>query len=154
MITISNFTSKKPTNNYIFADLDLNFKQTIVSKNRVNNDFVPGNDLEINTDREAIKNSIKNLLFQKRYLENINVNLKSYIGQQISEFGGLSLGEEIERVLTLYEPRIVVQKILVGADIDNSLYRISMFLRFKNLGEVFSLYSTFNRNGNFEFINT
>jgi hypothetical protein len=154
MINISNFTSKKSTKKYIFSDLDLNFEQLKVSENKINNDFAPGNDLAISTDREAIKNSIKNLLFQTRYLTNININLKSYIGEPISEFRGLSIGEDIERILTLYENRVVVQKIIVGADIDNSRYLISMFLRFKNLGETFNLYSTFNTNGNFEFINT
>jgi phage baseplate assembly protein W len=153
MINISNLTSKKNGKTFVFSDLDLNFQEAKVSKNRGNDDFAAGNDLVINTDEEAIKNSIRNLLFQTRHLSDVNINLKSYIGEPISEFRGVVLGEDINKVLTLYEPRIKVEKIYVFADIDRSQYIISILTKIKNLGDSFKLNFSFSRNGSFNFIN-
>lgn len=153
MITISNLTSKKQEKNNVFSDIDLTFQEIKVSGNARNNDYAAGNDLSVSVDEEAIKNSIRNLLFQTRHLSNAGTNLKSYIGEQISEFRGLTIGQEIERTLSIYEPRIKVEKVLVFADIDNSQYKISLIVNIKNLGKIFNIDAAFSRNGSFNFIN-
>lgn len=153
MINISNLTSNKSGKSYIFSDLNLQFKEKQASNNSRNNDIVSGNDLVVDYDAEAIKNSIRNLLFQKRYLTNFNVNLLSYIGQPISEMRGISLGEEIEVALKKYENRIKVEKIYVGADTDRSVYYISMIVKILNLDITERLDAVFDKNGTFHFIN-
>ena len=153
MITVSNLTSKKSTKNHVFSDLDFSFQEIKVSGNQRNSDFSPGNDLSISTDETAIKNSIRNLLFQTRHLSNAGTNLKNYIGEEISEFRGTSIGQDIERTLSLYEPRIKVEKIIVFSDIDKSQYLISLIVKIKNLGDIVSLNAEFSRNGSFNFIN-
>ncbi len=154
MINITNLTSKKSGREYIFSDLDLNFQQKQISGNRKNNDIASGIDLVVSLDEEAIKNSIRNILFQKRYLSDFNINLKSYIGQNISELRGQLLGEQIEKGIALYEQRVKVEKIFIATNVDQNSYFISMILRpvnFKN--QTILLNSTLDRNGTFTFIN-
>lgn len=153
MLTISNLTSVKKATGHVFTDLNLDFQEKEVSGNRRNSDVVSGNDLVVDYDIEAIKNSIRNILFQKRYLSNMNINLKKYIGQTISEMRALSMGEEIEKAIYLYEPRIKAEKIYVGANIDQSTYYISMVVRILNFNNVISLNASFDKNGVFHFIN-
>jgi phage baseplate assembly protein W len=153
MLTISNLTSVKKATGHVFTDLNLDFQEKEVSGNRRNSDVVSGNDLVVDYDIEAIKNSIRNILFQKRYLSNMNINLKKYIGQTISEMRALSMGEEIEKAIYLYEPRIKVEKIYVGVNIDQSTYYISMVVRILNFNSVISLNASFDKTGIFHFIN-
>lgn len=153
MLTISNLTSIKKATGYVFSDLNLEFKEKQVSANSRNSDVVSGNDLVIDFDVEAIKSSIRNILFQKRHLVNMGVNLKKYIGQPISEMRAISMGEEIEKAIYLYEPRIKTEKIFVGANIDQSTYYISMVVRILNFNNTISLNASFDKNGVFHFIN-
>jgi phage baseplate assembly protein W len=154
MINISNLSSKNSGRNYVFADLNLNFSEKQISGNRKNNEISPGIDLVVDYNQEAIKNSIYNILFQKRYLTDLNVNLKKYIGEPISEFRAIAIGETIERAIFLYENRIKVQKIYMYANVDQSTYFISMVVRFVNFDNTFvTLNATFTQNGSFDFIN-
>lgn len=154
MINISNLTSNKNNKPFLFSDLNLNFEEKKVSRNQRNSDIVSGNDLVVDYDVEAIKNSIRNCLFQKRYLVNLNVNLYSYIGKPINETNALLLGEDIQTALSNYEPRIKVNKIYVGLNIDQSAYYISMLVKILNLGVDERIDSIFQKDGNFNFINT
>ena len=155
MITISNLSSKKSGKNYTYSDLDLNFEEKKVSSNIRNNNIVSGNDLVISTDIEAIKNSIRNILFQKRHLvPTVGVNLKKYIGQPISEMRAQSIGDDIERGITLFEPRVKVEKIVVRYNIDQMTYFIELRLKLVNFLESLTILSAaFNQQGEFTFVN-
>lgn len=127
---LSNKTIEKP---YTFSDLHLDFEETKKSTDNRSSDVVSGNDLLIDTDQEAIKNSIRNILLQRRYLNpGFGANLRGYIGLSLSEMGARSIGEVIDKNLNLYEPRITVEKILVAPDYDNFTYAIVIIYRFKN----------------------
>lgn len=155
MINVTNLTSKSDGRNYVFSDLDLNFQQKQISGNRKNNDIASGIDVVVSLDAEAVKNSIRNLLFQKRYLTDFNINLKNYIGQNISKLRGQLLGEQIEKGIALYEPRAKVEKIFVATNEDQNSYYISMILRLVNFeNKLILLNSTLDRNGSFTFINS
>jgi phage baseplate assembly protein W len=155
MITISNLSSKKSGKSYTYSDLDLNFEEKKVSSNTRNDNIVAGNDLVVSTDIEAIKNSIRNILFQKRHLvPTVGVNLKKYIGQPISEMRAQSIGDDIERGITLFEPRVKVEKILVRYNIDQSTYFIELRLKLVNFSESLTiLNAAFSQQGEFTFVN-
>lgn len=154
MINITNLTSKNSGQDYVFSDLNLDFEQKQVSGNKKNNDVAPGIDVVIDYDEEAIKTSIYNILFQKRHLSDMNVNLKKFIGQPVSEFRAVAIGETIEKALFLYEPRIKVEKIYIVPNVDQSTYYISMVVRFVNFRkEPVNLNASLTRNGSFAFIN-
>ncbi len=153
MINISNLTSKKSGRKFIYSDLNLNFEEKQVSGNNRSSDVASGNDLVIDFDVEAIKNSIRNILFQRRYLSALNINLKKYIGEPASEANGETLGDDIERAIAIYEPRIKCEKILVHVNVDQHLYQISLFVRILNLNEIVRLDASFTHSGNFVFLN-
>jgi phage baseplate assembly protein W len=155
MINITNLTNKTSGRNYVFSDLNMDFQERQVSGNRKNTDIAPGIDLVIDYDKDAVRNSIRNLLYQKRYLTEFNINLKSYIGSGISKAKAESLGETIERGIALYEPRVKTEKILVGASIDQGVYYISIIFSMVNFPDnIFVIKSTLDRNGSFTFINS
>lgn len=154
MINISNLSSKNSGRNYVFADLNLQFLQRQVSGNRRNNDISTGIDLVIDYDRQAVENSIYNILFQKRYLTEMDVNLKKYIGEPISEFRAVAIGETIERALFLYEPRITLEKLYIVPNVEQSSYYISMIVKFVNFNNSsVNLNASLTQNGTFTFIN-
>lgn len=153
MISISNLTSNKSGKPYIFSDLNLDFKEKQVSGNRRSSDIASGNDLVVDYDGEAIKNSIRNILSQKRYLVDLNVNLKQYIGDTISKPRGEMLGEDIRIALSTYEPRVRVDKIFVNANIDQSTYFITIILTMLNLNQLLRIDSAFDKSGNFSILN-
>ena len=134
MITIKNLsTISASTKNKTFIDLHLDLQEAKVSTNSRNADVVSGNDIIVDTDEEAIRNSIRNILLQRRYLiPGFGANLKKYIGQPLSEMGALSLGNLIDRNLNLYERRIKVQKILVSPLYDTFTYQIVIIYTFNN----------------------
>jgi phage baseplate assembly protein W len=154
MISISNLNNKKPGKSYIFSDLNLNFEEKRISGNVKNSDIAQGIDLVIDTDLNAIKNSITNLLFQRRFLSNLNINLNKHIGEPISEMRGIAIGDDIQKAIFLFEPRAKVQKIYIGTNTDQNLYYISINLIIVNFSQnVVTLNATFNNNGSFDFIN-
>lgn len=155
MINITNLVAKKSEKSYKFSDLNLNFEQKKVSTNSRSADVVNGNDVVIDTDIEAVKNSIKNILTQKRHLSpEKSVYLYKFIGQPINQMNAESIGEEIDRVISIYEPRIKIEKITVRYNIIQMTYFIDLRIKFQNFSETSTeLNAYFNSNGNFDFIN-
>ncbi len=132
-IVIKNLSNKTPQRKYSFVDLHLDLQEAERSENNRNSDVASGNDILTDVDENAIQNSIRNILLQKRYLNpGFGANLKAYIGQPLSELGARSLGETIERNINLYEPRITVDKILVAPNYDKFEYTVVIAYRFKN----------------------
>lgn len=155
MITISNLTSKKSGKDYTYADLNLEFEEKKVSSNSRNNNIASGNDLVISTEVEAIKNSIRNILFQRRHLNpQLNVNLKKHLGQSISEMRALSIGEDIERAVNLYEPRVKLEKVVIRMNQDQGSYFIELRLTLVNFNQApIILQAQLTNVGDFSFIN-
>ena len=155
MITISDLSSKKNGKAYTYSDLDLNFEEKKVSSNVRNSNIVNGNDLVISSDLAAIKNSIRNILSQKRHLSpKVGVNLKKYLGYPVSEMGANAIGEEIERAIALFESRVKAEKIIVRYNIDLMTYAIEIRVRLLNFSDSISiLNATFSNNGEFIFVN-
>jgi phage baseplate assembly protein W len=133
MIVISNLSNKKTGKNYVYSDLLLDLTEQTVSVNKQNNKINKGNDIVLSTDENAIKNSVVNLIFQKRYLTpNLNIDIRRFIGQPITEGNSQILGNTILQGLILYEPRITVNKVLVGPVPDNYSYNISIIYTLNN----------------------
>lgn len=155
MITISNLSNKKDHPSYAYKDIKLDFQESKASFNRRNNDVVSGNDVVADTDINAIKNSIINILTQNRYTSTImNVNLKKYLGEPTSTMVSMSIGNDIDKGLTLLEPRITVKNILVSPDIDKFTYRIVIIYIVKTLSSAKQVIEgTINSTGIFNQIN-
>lgn len=154
MITISDFSNTKSTKGYIFSDIDFNFDKQKTSANSINNDVTNKNDISIDYDENAIRNSIRNILTQKRHLSDAGVNIIKYIGEPLSQDRAILIGEEIDKAIFLYEPRIGVDKIYVGVDPTQTAYLISMKVRIHNLRRTESQLNAYLTNtGVFDFVN-
>jgi phage baseplate assembly protein W len=133
MITISNLSNKKSGNAYSYSDIHLDLIPQQHSRNKQNNKIVTGNDIVIDTDKQAIQNSVVNLLTQTRYLTPlVNLNLKGFIGQPITTGTSKALGDKVKNGLVLLEPRIKVQKIFVGPNVDGNAYQIAIVYTLNN----------------------
>lgn len=155
MITISNLSNKKKGNNFTFSDIHLDLEQSLASINKRNTDAVSGNDIIIDSDKVAIFNSIRNIFTQRRYLNPAFDNkLAKYIGTPVSQMAAHAIGEDIDRALVLFEPRVKVIKILVKANSDNNSYGITIFLSLPNFSnEQLMMMGNFSNDGRFDFIN-
>jgi phage baseplate assembly protein W len=126
-----------------------------VSSNKVNSSVAAGNDIVADYDEKAIINSITNILLQRRYLTpSFNINLPKYIGKPITDMAALSLGQDIEKGLALFERRVKVKKILVLPDKDNNLYKIYLLIEMPNFSNrVMTLEGLLDNVGRLSFIN-
>lgn len=153
-ITISNLTNKKGANSYTFSDLHMDLEETKASANNRNSDVVNGQDIIADLDANAVRNFIHNFFTQKRYLiPTFGLNPHKYIGQPMSELGARNLGKELEKGIYLFEPRIKVEKIVVGTDYNTNSYAIAAYLTLQNLGQSLIVSGMLNSSGSFNFIN-
>lgn len=153
-ITIKNLSNKKDNRKYTFSDIHFDFSERKISNNSRNDDVVAGNDIDIDVDEVAIMNSIRNIITQRRYLNpSFGINIKKYIGGSITELTSKTIGDEIDRGINLFEPRVKVDKIIVMANPDNYAYYIMIALSLPNLNKNFLFNGVLDNTGNFNFIN-
>jgi len=100
----------------IFSDISPNFINHIIS------------------DKDSIRNSIKNLIMIKKFTlmgkEKIGSKIDDSLFKSMLFVDRVHLEQEIKTVLKNYEPRIEVIDILVS-DIDHSLF-VDIFYKIKN----------------------
>ena len=100
-----------------YSDLDLDFFRHPTTS-----------DVTRKTGVDAIKRSVRNLIFTNHY----DRPFQSYIGSDIrallfenaDPFTAVRLKEAIEVCLNNFEPRISVQNVVVSEDIDNHAYNV------------------------------
>jgi len=155
MITIGNLSNRTDSRDYTYSDLHLDFQEKKSSNNAHNSDAVRGNDVIVDTDATAIRNSIINILMQRRYFNSeFNVNMKQYIGEFVSDMTSRSIGDAIDKGLHLFEPRIIVDKIAVFGDPETFSYKIAILYSLKNFKNSKSLLSgELNSLGEFRLVN-
>lgn len=145
LIDLNNFVKPKQTNfkvqdytqrvkqeESVYTDLhlDLNINRSIgIGTNPVNS-----TDLVIDTDINAIKNSIRNILTTRKGQKILNpvfgCSLDQYLFLPLNDVYARAIGDEILSVIQTYEPRIEVLKIIVTPNINELQYEIKMFYRF------------------------
>lgn len=151
-ITLTNLNNKKGNNNFQFSDLHLDLQESKSSLNNRNSDIVNGNDIIIDIDDAAIKNSLRNIFSQRRYLNpNFGINLRKHIGKALTEMGAISLGEEIKRGIYLFEPRILVNHIYIAPDFDLPGYRGILDLSLPNFARRAIINLSLNNIGDVSF---
>jgi phage baseplate assembly protein W len=100
-----------------FKDLSFNF-----TRNPVTNDIV------ILKNEEAIKQSVKNLVLTKinerPFRPLLGTNTTSFLFELGPEVAANSLIDEIENILTVYEPRIQLERIDVDAPEDSNSFEV------------------------------
>jgi phage baseplate assembly protein W len=100
-----------------FRDLSFNF-----TKNPITNDVV------VLKNEESIKQSVKNLILtqinERPFRPLLGTNTTSFLFELGPEVAANTLVEEIEKVLTAYEPRITLERIDVDSAEDSNDFEV------------------------------
>lgn len=109
----------------LYSDIDLKFMPLPGSK-----------DLALSYDQQAVIRSIKSLLLTRPFERLFHPELSSTIDfslfEPINNLTGQQLKNEIERVITNWEPRAKIASIDVLAYPDQNGYQVSLFLYIGN----------------------
>jgi len=102
-----------------YSDLDLDFFRHPTTS-----------DVTRKTGVEAIKRSVRNLIFTNFYdrpfQSYIVSNVRALLFENADPFTAVRLKEAIETCLANFEPRISVQNVVVTEDIDNHTYNVRL----------------------------
>ena len=107
-------------------DLDLNFTKHPVT-----------GDVAKTTGIEAIKRSVRNLILlnkgDKPFHPEINTNTLGSLFDNFDMFTSLDLKERIERTVSTYEPRVIVEEVKVDSSFDENEINILVRIGFRNI---------------------
>lgn len=102
-----------------YADLDLDFLRNPSTS-----------DVSIKVGDEAIKRSIRNLIFTNHYerpfQSYIGSNIRKILFDNISPLTAVLLKDAIAEVINNFESRVKLSKVLVTEDADNNGYNIRL----------------------------
>jgi len=108
-----------------YSDLDLDFLTHPVS-----------GDISFKYDEEAVKRSVRNLVFMGMYEKPFHPEIRSEIRKLLFEnftpIIGFEIEREIEDIIKDYEPRAKMDEVIVVQDEDNNSLNVT--LKFRILG--------------------
>jgi phage baseplate assembly protein W len=117
---------------------DLHFDLTLAKSIGVGTSPSDTNDILVDNDVDAIKNSIRNIFTVRKGQKLLNPefgsSLEQYLFEPITEIYARAIGDDILSSIEKYEPRIEVLKVLVLPNPDENQYNIGVsykFLEFK-----------------------
>jgi phage baseplate assembly protein W len=124
-----------------FYDIDLNFNVNAKG------------DIALVEDNDAILQSIRSIILTPRGFKtgtgDINrifgVGIKSYLFAPLTEFTARSLGENIVRNLTMFEPRIDVENVFVQVNRDTRAFEIEVNYVLAKTDEEFTFRTIINQ---------
>ena len=116
---------------HVFKDLHLDFGKSFEFNTSLNK-RIEGNDIRVDFDEVAIRNSLKNLFNTKpgqRFLFPLyGLDLNQFLFEAVSEENGQLIGEKIVTSIEKYEPRVRLQRCNVIAMPDDNQYDITIIL--------------------------
>ncbi len=143
---------------YYFKDLHLDVSKsgtysTVLQKK------IEGNDVQVDYDESAIKNSLRNLFNTKpgqRFLfPRYGLDLYQYVFEPVSENIGRSIGEKIVQSIKNFEPRVQLRACNVIAKPDDNEYDITVVVEIPILNTTASINSTLDvKSQSFIFVET
>jgi phage baseplate assembly protein W len=145
---LEEISNKLARNTYLYKDihLDIEKEYTIVYPKYV---VHYKSDIIMDTDIEAINNSIKNLLTtipgQRFLFPKYGLNLATYLFEPITPERARILGDEIVTCINTFEPRIRINLCQVEFDADNYTYDIKLSVEYKDFNKLETLGVTLNQ---------
>lgn len=137
---------KLPT--YTDLHLDISIQQT--NGNGIRS--VPLNDIKVDQDTQAIRNSIYNILTTRSGEKILNPefssNLEKFLFEKIDDINAKLIGLEIQNQLNKWEPRINLKKILVEVNQEEHTYFITVTYEIVNSGLLDNLQMEVNTQSN------
>lgn len=118
------FVNRKPD----YSDLDLDFLRHPTT-----------NDVTMKTGNDAIKRSIRNLVFtsfyERPFRSYIGGNVRRMLFENVDPFTAYHLEDEIKGLITKFEPRVKDVSVKVSADLDRNGFNVSLQYVIKNREE-------------------
>ena len=122
------YTKGLSTNNRQWADLDLDFVKHPITK-----------DIVKKTNVEAVKRSVRNLILTNRYDKFFHPEVDGGVTRHLFGLSTAHTMHDIEiavkTCLSNYEPRVVVNSVVVGGDLDNNGFNVAIFFTVINTPE-------------------
>lgn len=127
-IKINNLNSKNNTGRtYIDLRLDLEEIEKDIKAGQTSN-TVPGNDISVDYDTTALRNSITNIMTtnegERPLALGFGLNLYKFIGDPVTDITGRAIAREIERGIAIWEPRVNLKKIYIIPNPDQLMFEI------------------------------
>lgn len=116
---------------YYYKDLHLDFTKdgefsTVLNKK------IEGNDIKVDYDELAIRNSLINLFNTKpgqRFLFPLyGLDLSSHVFEAVDDVNGQVIGEKIVRCIKTFEPRVTLKQCRIIAQPDDNQYEITIIV--------------------------
>jgi phage baseplate assembly protein W len=136
---------------YTYSDLHLDLEKKYLIKNNLKQ-FPEINDLMLDYDLNAIKNSIRNIFNttpgEKVLNPDFGLDLKQFLFEPMSDLEAMNISSMIKTKLPLYEPRIILNYVNVQTDFDNTEYRIEISITLPELSrQAFTISGALNSIG-------
>jgi phage baseplate assembly protein W len=149
------YTSNK---NFVYKDLHLDFATSDVYNPSLGRS-IKGNDIKVEYDENAIKNSLRNLFNTKpgqRFLFPLyGLDLNQFLFEAITPINAQLIGEKIAISIDKFEPRVTLLNVNVVADFDNNLYEIDIVVQIPVFNTTTTINTTLDaRTQSFIFLNT
>ena len=114
---------------YVYSDLHLDISPDVTNVNpNTRQKLIDKNDIKLNYDEGAIRNSLRNLFYTRTgevILEpTYGLPLYKYIGEPITNNTAESIGNELNRAIVAWEPRVDVKKIYVIPQPEQNAYHV------------------------------
>ena len=143
---------------HVFKDLHLDFEKSF-EFNTTLNKRIEGNDIRVDYDEKAIRNSLLNLFNTKpgqRFLFPLyGLDLNQFLFEAVSEENGQIIGEKIVTSIEKYEPRVRLQRCSVVAMPDDNQYDITIMITIPILNTTTSINTTLDvKTQSFIFLET
>ena len=108
-------TNNSTRSNNLYSDLNLNFNKNPATK-----------DIAKLKDVEAVKRSVRNLIltnrFERPFHPEIGSDIRALLFENMTPTIQTLLTDRIKDVLDTYEPRAVLNDVIVSGDMDNNQY--------------------------------
>ena len=136
---------------YVYADLHLDLREKYLINNPLNQ--IPEiNDIMIDYDIDALKNSLLNLFStspgDKILSPEFGIDLREYIFEPITRERAFDLQRKVFTGITRFEPRLLVDSVVVMPNFDAMEYSISINYSVPTLNITNArLFSVLNKNG-------
>lgn len=116
---------------HVYKDFHLDFEKSFEFNSTLNT-RIDGNDIRVDYDETAIKNSLRNLFNTKpgqRFLFPLyGLDLNQYIFEAVTEENGQLIGEKIVTSIEKYEPRVRLLRCDIVAMPDDNQYDITIMV--------------------------
>ena len=112
-------TNNSTRSNNLYSDLNLNFNKNPATK-----------DIAKLKDVEAVKRSVRNLIltnrFERHFHPEIGSDIRALLFENMTPTIQTLLTDRIKDVLDTYEPRAVLNDVIVSADMDLNQYGVTI----------------------------